>query len=37
MEPYRSYFLHGSLLLPEKEKLTEKVLIGCVYEDSSPR
>ena len=27
MEPYRSYFPHAGLLLPETEKLTEKVLI----------
>lgn len=27
MEPYRSYFPHASLLLPETEKLTEKILI----------
>jgi len=26
MEPYRSYFPHASLLLPETEKLTQKVL-----------
>jgi dTDP-4-amino-4,6-dideoxygalactose transaminase len=27
MEPYRSYFPHAGLLLPETEKLTDKVLI----------
>lgn len=27
MEPYRSYFPHAGLLLPETEKLTEKVLV----------
>ena len=27
MEPYRSYFPHTGLLLPETEKLTEKILI----------
>jgi dTDP-4-amino-4,6-dideoxygalactose transaminase len=27
MEPYRSYFPHAGLLLPETEKLTEKILI----------
>jgi dTDP-4-amino-4,6-dideoxygalactose transaminase len=27
MEPYRSYFPHAGLLLPETEKLTQKVLI----------
>jgi dTDP-4-amino-4,6-dideoxygalactose transaminase len=27
MEPYRSYFPHAGLLLPETEKLTKKVLI----------
>jgi dTDP-4-amino-4,6-dideoxygalactose transaminase len=26
MEPYRSYFPHASLLLPETEKLTQRVL-----------
>lgn len=27
MEPYRSYFPHSNLLLPETEKLTQKVII----------
>ncbi len=27
MEPYRSYFPHASLLLPETEKLTQRVLV----------
>lgn len=27
MEPYRSYFPHAGLLLPETEKLTQKILI----------
>jgi len=27
MEPYRSYFPHSGLLLPETEKLTERILI----------
>jgi dTDP-4-amino-4,6-dideoxygalactose transaminase len=27
MEPYRSYFPNASLLLPETEKLAQKVLI----------
>jgi dTDP-4-amino-4,6-dideoxygalactose transaminase len=27
MEPYRSYFPHAGLLLPETEKLAQKVLI----------
>ena len=27
MEPYRSYFPHAGLLLPETEKLTQKVLV----------
>jgi dTDP-4-amino-4,6-dideoxygalactose transaminase len=27
MEPYRSYFPHAGMLLPETEKLTEKILI----------
>jgi dTDP-4-amino-4,6-dideoxygalactose transaminase len=26
MEPYRSYFPHAGLLLPETEKLTQRVL-----------
>jgi dTDP-4-amino-4,6-dideoxygalactose transaminase len=27
MEPYRSYFPHAGLLLPETEKLTERIII----------
>ncbi len=41
MEPYRSYFPHASLMLPETEKLCRKVMVlpngGCVDEPAINR